>query len=152
MNGCKKCGGRRAQIWEVWGTCPTRTLHLLRPCFLLFQIRSTYIVKGLTVSADVWTHWLWGRNYWTCVDCFHVTSFWFHLQKYFILNKSDVRCITTNPNLSSHEKYLISLIIILAKHYLHKVIWQTKISSFYNFKMRHEIIFEHYWEHKKQKQ
>ena len=32
-NGCKKCGGQRALIMEVWGTCPPLTPRLLHPWY-----------------------------------------------------------------------------------------------------------------------
>ena len=76
------------------------------------------------------------------VDCVHVTSFWFHLQRYIsreinkdiFLSKFEIFLVVTNPNETANEKYIINLIIILAKYHLHKMIWQKTKPSFYNSK------------------
>ena len=77
------------------------------------------------------------------VDCPLVASFWFHLQRFISqkikknisLRKFEILLTVTEPNLSANEKYVINLIIILAKYYLHKMIWQSSKPSFYNFKI-----------------
>ena len=77
------------------------------------------------------------------VDCIHVTSFWFHLQRYIsrkikkdiFLSKFEILLIVTNPNVTANEKYIINLIIILAKYYLHQMLWQKIKPSFYNVKI-----------------
>lgn len=76
------------------------------------------------------------------VDCFHTTSFWFHLERYLssmlgketVLQKTDILFYFQNSNFSIDEIYIINLICILAKFFIHKMIWLKKLPSFYVFK------------------
>ncbi|OON94404.1 MAG: hypothetical protein ATN33_00310 [Epulopiscium sp. Nele67-Bin001] len=57
-----------------------------------------------------------------------------HFGKNISLKECDVLLIFKNPNFSKNEQYIINLLIILAKFYIHKIKYLKKLPSYSTFK------------------